>query len=116
MNKKILLIILGILLLVSVINFFSGTTITINGKQVTSIGGYLAAYLALVILAVVMVILIPSVLVLGIVLAIILAVFIMLFFPLMPLSFIFLPGIVLVGGIYLVYRLVKKKKVTGLPK
>ncbi len=113
MNKKILFIILGILLLVSVINFFSGTTITINGKQVTSIGGYLAAYLALVILAVVMVILIPSVLVLGIVLAIILAVFIMLFFPL---SLIFLPGIVLVGVIYLVYRLVKKKKVTGLPK
>ncbi len=116
MNKKILLIILGILLLVSVINFFSGTTITINGKQVTSIGGYLAAYLALVILAVVMVILIPSVLILGIALAIIFAVFIMLFFPLMPLSFTFLPGIILVGIVYLVYRLVKKKKETGLSK
>ncbi len=116
MNKKILFIILGILLLVSVINFFSGTTITINGKQVTSIGGYLAAYLALLILAVVMVILIPSVLVLGIVLAIVFVVFIMLFFPLMPLSFIFLPGMILVGVIYLVYRLVKKKKVTGLSK
>ncbi len=110
MNRKILFIILGILLLLSVINFFSGTTITINGRQVTGIGGYLAAYLAVVILAVVMVILIPSVLILAVVLAIIFVVVFMLFFPLMPLSFILLPGVILVGVVYLVYKLVKKKK------
>ncbi len=116
MNKKILFIILGILLLLAVINFFSGTTITINGKQVTSIGGYLAAYLALAILAVVMVILIPSVFILAVVLAVIFVVFSLLFFPLLPLSFIFLPGIILVGIVYLVYKLAKKKKETSLSK
>jgi len=50
-KKNILLIVLGILLLVSVIHFFTGTTLTINGKQVTSIGEYIATYLALVIIA-----------------------------------------------------------------
>jgi hypothetical protein len=71
-KKNVLLIVIGILLLVSVIHFFTGTTtITINGKQVTSIGGYVAAYLAMIIIAVVMVILIPSVFVLAVVLSII---------------------------------------------
>ncbi len=41
MNKKtLLLIVLGILLLVSIINFSTGTTIIINGKQNTSPVGY----------------------------------------------------------------------------
>ena len=111
MNKKtILLIVLNILLLVSVINFYTGTTITINGKQVTGIGGYIAAYLALVILAVVLVILIPSVFILAVVLSIIFVAFIILFFPIMPIAFLLLPGIIFVGIVYLVYRLVKKKK------
>ena len=111
MNKKnILFIVIGILLLVSVINFFTGTTITINGKQVTSIGGYIATYFALVILAVVMVILIPSVFILAVVLLIIFIVFIMLFFPLMPIASLLLPAIILAGIVYLVYGLGKKKK------
>ena len=112
-KKNILLIVIGILLLVSVINFFTGTTITINGKQVTSMGGYTAAYLALVILAVVMVILIPSVFILAVVLSLILVVFIVLFFPLMPIAFLLLPAIIFAGIIYLVYRLIKKKKLSG---
>jgi hypothetical protein len=37
-------------------------------------------------------------------------VFIMLFFPLMPISPLLLPGIILAGIIYVVYRLTKKKK------
>ena len=111
MNKKtILLIVIGMLMLVSVINFSTGTTITINGKHVTSVGSYLAAYLGLVILAVVLVILIPSVFMLAVVLSIVFVVFIMLFFPLMPMAFLLLPGIIFVGIVWLVYRLVKKKK------
>ena len=109
-KKNILLIVLGIILLVSVIHFFTGTTITINGRQVTGIGGYIAAYSALIILAVVLVILIPSVFILAVVLSIIFVLFIMLFFPLMPVAFLLLPGIIFVGIVYLVYRLVKKKK------
>jgi hypothetical protein len=112
-KKNILLIVLGILLLVSAIHFITGTTITINGKQVTSIGGYIATYLALVIIAVVLVILIPSVFILTVVLSIIFVLFIMLFFPLMPIASLLLPAIILAGIVYLVYRLVKKKKVLG---
>src|SRR5271169_2623119 len=104
MNKKnILLIVLGTLLLVSIIHFLTGTTITINGKQVTSIGGYIATYLAFPILVVVLVILIPSVFILAVVLSIIFVVFIMLFFPLMPITFLLLPGIIFAGIIYFVY-------------
>jgi hypothetical protein len=111
MNKKtILLIVLGILLLVSVINFFTGTTITINGKQVNSIGGYLATYLAFLSLVVLLVILIPSVFILAVVLSIIFVVFIVLSFPMLPFAFLLLPGIIFVGVVWLVYRLVKKKK------
>ena len=109
-KKNILLIVLGIILLVSVIHFFTGTTITINGRQVTGIGGYIAAYSALTILAVVLVILIPSVFILAVVLSIIFVLFIMLFFPLMPIAFLLLPGIIFVGIVYLIYRLVKKRK------
>jgi hypothetical protein len=113
-NKKtILLIALGMLLLVSIINFINfstGTTITINGKQVTSPVGYIAAYVGLVILAVAMVILIPSVFILAVVLAIIFVVFFMLFFPLMPFASFLLPAIILAGIVWLVYGLVKRKK------
>ena len=111
MNKKnLLFIVIGILLLLSVINFFTGTTITINGKQVTGIGPYIAVYLGLVIMAMVMVILIPSAFMLAMVLAIIFVVSIMLFFPLLPIAPLLLPAIILAGIVYLVYRLVKKKK------
>ena len=111
MNKKtILLIVMGMLLLASVINFATGTTITINGKHVTNISGYMAAYLGLVSLAVVMVILIPSVFLLAVVLSIVFVVLIILFFPLMPMAFLLLPGIIFVGVVWFVYRLVKKKK------
>ncbi len=109
-KKNILLIVLGIILLVSVVHFFTGTTITINGRQVTGIGGYIAAYSALIILAVVLVILIPSVFILAVVLSIIFVLFIALFFPLMPVAFLLLPGIIFVGIVYLIYRLVKKRK------
>jgi len=112
-KKNILFIVIGILVLVSVIHFFTGTTITINGKQVTSIGGYIATYLALVIIAVVLVILIPSVFILTVVLSIIFVLFIMLFFPLMPIALLLLPGIILAGIVYVVYRLVEKKKLLG---
>jgi hypothetical protein len=85
-KKNILFIVMGILLLLSIFNFWSGTTITINGRQVTGIGNYIATYLALMALAVALAILIPSVLILAVVLVIIFVVFIMLFFPLMPFS------------------------------
>ena len=109
-KKTILLIVLGILLLVSVVHFYTGTTITINGKQVTSPGGYIATYLALATLAVALVILIPSFFILAVVLSLIFVVFILLFFSLIPLASLLLPGIILVGIVWLVYRLVRKKK------
>ena len=71
---------------------------------------YSYTYLALVIIAAVLVILIPSVFILAVVFLIISVILIMLFFPLMPIAFLLLPGIILAGIVYLVYRLVKKKK------
>ena len=109
-KKTILLIVLGILLLVSIINFSTGTTIIINGKQVTSLSGYIAAYLGLIILAVVMAILIPSVYLLAVMMVIIFVVCTMLFFPLLPMATLLLPALVLAGIVWLVYRLVKKHK------
>ena len=53
----------------------------------------------------VLVILIPSVFILALVLSIIFVVFIMLFFPLMPIAFLLLPGIIFVGIVWLVYRM-----------
>lgn len=107
-KKTILWIVLGILLLVSVINFYIGTTITINGKQLTSMGSYMAAYSGLVIVALVLVILIPSVFLLVLVLTIIFVAFILLFFPIMPMALLLLPAVILAGIVWLVYRLVKK--------
>ena len=109
-KKTVLLIVLGILLLVSIINFSTGTTITINGKQITSLSGYIAAYLGLIILAVVMAILIPSVYIFAVMMVIIFVVCTLLFFPLLPMATALLPAIILAGIVWLVYRLVKKKK------
>jgi len=109
-QKTILLIVLGMLLLISVINFYTGTTITINGKQVTSMGSFMAAYLGLVIVAVVLVILIPSVFLLALVLTIIFIAFILLFFPMMPIALLLLPAVILAGIVWLIYRMVKKKE------
>ena len=109
MKKRILLIALGILLLVSVINVYTGTTITINGRQLTSIGSYMAAYLGLVIVSVVLVLLIPSVFLLVLALTIIFVAFILLFFPLMPIALLLLPAVILAGIVWLVYRMVKKR-------
>jgi hypothetical protein len=95
--------------LVSVINFSTGTTITINGKKVNSLSGYIAAYLGLIVLAVVMAILIPSVYLLAVMMVIIFVVCTLLFFPLLPMATLLLPAIVLAGIVWLVYRLVKKK-------
>lgn len=109
-KKTILLIVLGILLMVSIINFITGTTITVNGKQVTSLSGHLAAYFSLIILVVVMAILIPSVYILAVVMVITFVVFGILLFPLLPMMPLLLPAIVLAGIVFIVYKLVKRKR------
>ena len=109
-KKTILLIVLGILLMVSLINFITGTTITVNGKQVTSLSGHLAAYFGLIILVVVMAILIPSVYILAVVMVITFFAFGILFFPLLPMMPLLLPAIVLAGIVFIVYKLVKRKR------
>ena len=108
--KKIMIVIFVILLLATAINYFTGTTIIINGNKVTGMGGYIAAYLALVLLAAVLVIVIPSTLILIAVLLIVFGIFFMVFFPLLPIAFLLLPGLVFVGVVYLIYKLVKKKE------
>ncbi|MGD0884431.1 MAG: hypothetical protein ABSA46_06045 [Thermodesulfovibrionales bacterium] len=109
-TKRTLLIVIGILLLATAINYFIGTIIVINGRQVTGIGGYITAYLAMLLLTVMLVIAIPSALILGIVLVIVFGILLMVFFPLLPFAFPLLPGIVFVGIVYLIYKRVKKKK------
>lgn len=110
-RKKILLIVLGLLVLASVLNLMTGTTtIMINGKQVTSPLEFITAYLGLIALTVLLVILIPSLFVVGVLLAILLGVMILLFFPLMPIGFHLFPAIILALIVWLVYRLVRKKK------
>jgi hypothetical protein len=108
--KKIMPVIFVILLLATAINYFTGTTIIINGKHVTGAGGYIAAYLALVLLAAVLVIVIPSAFILIAVLLIFFGIFFMVFFPLLPIAFLLLPGVVFVGVVYLIYKLAKKEK------
>jgi hypothetical protein len=109
-KKTTLLIVLGILLMVSMINFITGTTITVNDKQVTSLSGHLAAYSGLIILVVVMAILIPSVYILAVVMVITFVVFGILLFPLLPMMPLLLPAIVLAGIVFIIYRLVKRKR------
>ena len=103
-------VILSILALSVAINYFAGTTITINGKQVTEAWKYIAVYLGLILLSGVLVILIPSVFLLGVVIAVLFSIFCILFFPMLPVALLLLPGLVLAGFVYLVYRLVRKKK------
>jgi len=110
-TKRTLLIVLGILLLATAISYLTGTTIVINGKQVTGIGGYITAYLAVVLLTIVLIIMIPSALILGVMLIIVFGILLMVFFPILFVAFPFLPGIVLVSIVYLIYKQVKKKKV-----
>jgi hypothetical protein len=108
--KKTVMVIFVILLLAIAINYTTGTTILINGNKVTGIGGYIAAYLALVLLAAVLVIVIPSTLILIAALIIVFGIFFVVFFPLLPIAFLLLPGVVFVGVVYLIYKLAKKKK------
>jgi len=115
--KKILVVIVMVLTLAIAVNYFTGTSIIINGKQITGAGGYIAAYLALILLAGVLAIVIPSALILIAVLAILFGIFIMLFFPLLPLAFLLLPGIIFAGIVYLIYIFVKKRRSkTGILK
>jgi len=106
--KKIIIVLLGILLVAIIINYSVGTTIIINGKQIIGIGRYVGAYLALVLLAAVLIIIIPSTFILLAVLLVVFGFFIMLFLPLLPIAFLLLPGVALVGIVYLIYRLVRK--------
>jgi len=104
------MVILATLLIASVISYFTGTTITINGKQVTTAWQYMATYLGLLLLAVVLVFVIPSTLILITALVMVFGVLCVLFFPLLPIAFLLLPGIIFVGIVWLIYTLVKKKK------
>ena len=106
--KKIIIVVSGILLLAIIINYSAGTTIVINGKNVTGIGRYMAAYLALVIFAALLVIIIPSTLILISVLLIVFGLF-FLFFPLLPVALFLLPGAAVLGIVYLIYKLARKK-------
>lgn len=108
--KRTLLIIIGILLLAMAINYVTGTTIVINGKQVRGIEGYFTAYLALIILSSVLIIVIPSAFIFGLALIIFFGIILIVFFPLLPFAFPLLSCIVLVGIGYLIYKLAKKKK------
>jgi hypothetical protein len=107
--RKILLALFVILLLAIIINYSAGTSIVINGKQVTGLGGYIAACSALVLLAVVLVVIVPSLFMLMAVLLIVFGAFFMLLFPLLPIAFLLLPGAALLGIFYIIYKLARKK-------
>jgi len=108
--KKIVVVILVVLMLAIAVNYFTGTSIVINGKPITGIGGYIAAYVTLIVLAGTLVIIIPSAFILIAMLAILLGIFVMLFFPLLPLAFLLIPGVIFAGIVYLIYKIVKKGK------
>lgn len=108
--KKILIVITVVLTLAIAVNYFIGTSIVINGKQLTGVGEYIAAYVAMILLAGVLVILIPSTFILIAVLVILFGIFFMLFFPLLPLVFLLLPGVIFAGVVYLIYKIVKKRR------
>ncbi|MGO9612313.1 MAG: hypothetical protein ACLPX5_04700 [Dissulfurispiraceae bacterium] len=109
-TKQTVLIVIGIILLATALSYLTGTTIVINGKQVTGIGGYITAYIAVVLLTIALIIIIPSALILGVMLIIFFGILLMVFFPILPFAFPFLPGIVLVSIVYLIYKQMKKKK------
>jgi hypothetical protein len=106
--KKILLVIAVVFTMAIAVNYFIGTSIVINGKQITGVGEYIAAYVAIILLAGVSVILIPSAFILIAVLVILFGILFMLFSPLLPLAFLVLPGVIFAGVVYLIYKIVKK--------
>ena len=105
--KKTVLAILVLLMIASAVNYFTGTSIVINGEQVTGVGQYVTAFAALILFSVVIVIAITSGFILAAVLVLLFGIFIMLLFPLLPLAFLLLPGVILVCVAYLVYKIRK---------
>ena len=108
-TKKIVVVLFVMLLLAIAINYSTGTTIIINGSRVTGIGQFITAYFALLLLAAVLVIIIPSALILFTILLVVFGIFFMVFFPLLPIAFLLLPGLVFACVVYLIYKLAKKK-------
>lgn len=108
--KKIIVVILITLAVAIAVNYYSGTSIVINGKPVSGVGRFIAAYIALILLAVILVIVIPSALLLILVLALLFGMFFMLFFQLLPIAFLLLPGVIFAGIVCLIYRLARGRK------
>jgi hypothetical protein len=108
--KKTVLVILVVWMLASAVNYFTGTSIVINGQQVTGVGQYVTAFAALILLSVVLVIAITSGFILAVVLVLFFGIFIMLLFPLLPLAFLLLPGVILICVAYLVYKIRKTQQ------
>ncbi len=108
--KRIIMALFVVLLLAIAINYYTGTTIIINGNKVNGVGRYVAAYFALVLLAAALVIVIPSTLILITLLLIVFGIFFVVFLPLLPIAFLLIPGVVFAGVVYLIYKLAKKKK------
>ena len=108
--KKTVLVILVVLMLAGAVNYFAGTSITINGQQITGVGEYVTAFASVLLLSVVLVILITSGFIFVAVLVLLLGVFIMLFFPLLPLALLFLPGVILVCLVYLICKIRKPQQ------
>jgi hypothetical protein len=106
---RVLLIIAAILLAMIAVNYYAGTRIAINGKQITNVWQYTVIYLGLMFLAAVLVLAIPSALILGAMLAIIFCISCLVFFPLLPIAFLLLPGIIMAGIVWLIYRFARKK-------
>lgn len=103
--KKTVLVILVVLTLASAVNYFAGTSIVINGEQVTGVGQYITAFATLILLSVVLVIAITSGFILAAVIVLFFSIFIMLLFPLLPLAFLLLPGVLLICVVYLVNKI-----------
>lgn len=108
--KKTAAVILAALLLAIAVGYFSGTSVVVNGKQITGAARYAAGYFALVILAAALIIIIPSVFIVAAVLAVFSVIFMMLFFPLLPVVLLLSPGFIFAGVFYFIYKLVKKGK------
>ncbi|MGD0282720.1 MAG: hypothetical protein ABSB95_10195 [Dissulfurispiraceae bacterium] len=108
--RKIIIVILAILSLSIITSYYSGTSIVINGKPITGVGGFISAYLGLILLAVILIVVIPSALLLILILAILFGMFFMLFFPLLPIAFLLLPGFIFAGIVYFIYKLVKRRR------
>lgn len=107
--KKILIGLIAVVALAIAFNYFAGTTIIVNGKQITGVGNYIAAFVAMIVFAALLIFVIPSAIVLVVVLFMIFGIFSIVFFPVLPFAFLLLPGIVFAGVIYLLYRIIRKK-------